>query len=115
MEHMTLQKKKKKKNDLRFFSLPHTGLVTLFLIEITEQGFVENSAYEQLSLIGSCYTGGCDHTAIICVLLAHQRSLWMDVLYPDDLKGNGIIYAENSTLQHQSQPYLSATHAWHTA
>lgn len=77
MEHM----KKKKKTELRFFF--HAGLVTLVLIyfiiyllfKITEQCFVENSAYEQFSLIGSCYTGACNHKAIICVLLAHQRLL----------------------------------------
>lgn len=49
--------------------------IIYLLFKITEQGFVVNGAYEQFSLIGSRHTGGCDHVAIICVLLAHQRSL----------------------------------------
>lgn len=50
---------------------------------------MENSAYEQPSLIGSCYTGGHDHTAVIGVLLAHQRLLGMNVLDLDDLVETG--------------------------
>lgn len=77
--------------------------IIYLLFKITEQGFVENTAYEQFSLIGSCYTGACDHMAIICVLLAHQRSFRMNVLNPDDLKGKSMTSSVNFTLQHLSK------------
>lgn len=83
--------------------------IKYWLFKITEQSFVVDCAYEQFSLIGSCYTGGCDHTTIIYVLLAHQRSLWMNVLYLDDLEGEGIQYSGISRLQWEHTALFNPT------